>query len=137
MMINKLNNGELKNAVDDSTIAQITHVEDIRLKTAPDDDFINDTRRTEIREFYKDIYKDRTVRFDLSNKLLNNKAIIHTIALSLRILVIRFLIKLLSLFEMLVCLIAYTIGLSLPFVIIYALIFKMHLLPLFMLVLFD
>lgn len=136
MMINKLNNGELKNAADDSTIANVTHIKDVTFNTEDEDDFINDTRGTEIRKFYNDIYKDKTVQFDLSNKLLNNKAIIHTIALSLRILVIRFLIKFLSLLEMLVCLIAYTIALSLPFVIIYALIFKMHLLPLFTLILF-
>lgn len=48
----------------------------------------------------------------------------------------RLFIRIFNLFEMLVCLIAYVIALSLPFVIIYALIFKMHLLPLFTLILF-
>ena len=142
MMINKLNNGELKNAADDSTIANVTHIKDVTLKTENENDFINDTRGTEIRKFYNDIYKDKTVQFDdktvqfdLSNELLNNKVIIHTITLSLRILVIKFLIKFLSLLEMFVCFIAYAIVLSLPFVIIYAFIFK--LLPLFTLILFN
>lgn len=54
----------------------------------------------------------------------------------IQIMLCKLFIKILSLLEMLVCLIAYAIGLSLPFVIIYALIFKMHLLPLFTLILF-
>ena len=56
--------------------------------------------------------------------------------IKIQIMLCRLFIRIFSLFEMLVCLIAYTIGLSLPFVIIYALIFKMHLLPLFTLILF-
>lgn len=54
----------------------------------------------------------------------------------IQIILCKLFIRILSLLEMLVCLIAYMIGLSLPFVIIYALIFKMHLLPLFTLILF-
>ena len=56
--------------------------------------------------------------------------------IKIQIMLCRLFIRIFSLLEIFVCLIAYTIGLSLPFVIIYALIFKMHLLPLFTLILF-
>lgn len=54
--------------------------------------------------------------------------------IKIQIMLCKLFIMILSFLEMLVCLIAYAIVLSLPFVIIYAFIFK--LLPLFTLILF-